>query len=67
MYHFSMYITREDIKTNEKTDTVEYMLKKTYFFNAKDSGCHEQDDVVTVINAPLVVSFFYIYIYIFRG
>lgn len=55
-FNSSMYVTRKNAKYNEETDTIKYILKKTYHFNAKETGCRSLDDEVTVLNAALVVT-----------
>lgn len=59
----SEYREKINININDEEDTIEYTLKKTYFFNQKESGCRTEDDVVVMLNAGLVVSkifFFFI-------
>ncbi|GJQ65592.1 hypothetical protein Trydic_g7690 [Trypoxylus dichotomus] len=53
-YIYNIYIERQIIKIDEKTDTIQYHLKKHYVFNTTASGCRNDDDVVTVINMALM-------------
>lgn len=58
----SEYREKVNITVNEDNDTIHYILKKTYFFNQKDSGCRSEDDVVSILNAGLVVRICKIYL-----
>ncbi|GLV35653.1 Sensory neuron membrane protein 1 [Carabus blaptoides fortunei] len=51
---YDEYRKKEKVVINEETDTIQYILRKTFFFNEKESGCHSDEDYVTVLNAALV-------------
>ncbi|XP_017778532.1 PREDICTED: sensory neuron membrane protein 2-like [Nicrophorus vespilloides] len=53
-YVYDQYRERVDISVDETRDVLKYVLKKTFLFNKQDSGCHDIDDTVTILNAALV-------------
>lgn len=58
----SEYWEREDVSINDEADTITYMLKRSFFFNQKDTGCRSESDMVTMVNGALVVIYFIIYV-----
>lgn len=57
--YFSQYRKKEKIKISDQNDTINYILRKTFFFNKEESGCHTPEDEVTVLNAALVVNYLF--------
>lgn len=53
-YVFDEYRERLNVKVHEERDTLEYYLRKTFFFNEKESGCRSNSDVLTILNAAII-------------
>jgi hypothetical protein len=54
-FYFSQYREKFDIE-DEGDGTFSYVQNTTFYFNKKSSGNVSEDDVVTVINMALLVS-----------
>ncbi|KAE8739784.1 hypothetical protein FOCC_FOCC014709 [Frankliniella occidentalis] len=53
-YVYDLFRERVDVQFHPEDDTVSYYDKTIYRFNQDKSGCHSEDDVVTILNAPVL-------------
>ncbi|KAK3908954.1 Sensory neuron membrane protein 2 [Frankliniella fusca] len=53
-YVYDLFRERVDVQFHPEDDTVSYYDKTIYRFNQEKSGCHSEDDVVTILNAPVL-------------
>ncbi|KAB0797701.1 hypothetical protein PPYR_06714 [Photinus pyralis] len=60
-YVYDEYWERVDITIDDGTDTIKYMLKRSFFFNQKESGCRMEDDPITMVNGALVSTALQVY------
>ncbi|KAK5643874.1 hypothetical protein RI129_007719 [Pyrocoelia pectoralis] len=60
-YVYDEFWERVDISIDDSADTIQYMLKRSFFFNQKESGCRMEDDPITMINGALVSTALQVY------
>ncbi|XP_034231469.1 sensory neuron membrane protein 2-like [Thrips palmi] len=53
-YVYDLFKERVDVQFHPEDDTVSYFDKTHYRFNQNKSGCHSDEDVVTILNAPVL-------------